>query len=266
MIELEQARKRPETLGLKHAVEALDNSLDTAAGRQLTYPEMLAGLLGVEVTARRERSLTTKARLANLAFAAEAGNILLLGPPGVGRTHPAVALALRAIENGQGAYFVRAYDPMEDLRKARIEHNPDRRMRVYPSPRALVVDEFGFWPYDPEAATALFTLVSARYERGSIILISNKGFGEWGELLADTVIASALDRLLHHSHVLNTRGESFRLREKRPARCCCDGNSISPLRRRRPATTARADKVADQNRTRTGWVSFKLLQNVIALR
>ena len=178
MIELEQARKRPETLGLKHAVEALDNSLDnsldTAAGRQLTYPEMLAGPLGVEVTARRERSLTTRTRLANLAFAAEAGNILLLGPPGVGRTH--LAVAPRAIENGQGAYFVRAYDLMEDLRKARIEHNPDPRMRVYPSPRALVVDEFGFWPYDRESATALFTLVSARYERGSIILTSNKGF------------------------------------------------------------------------------------------
>ena len=218
MIELEQARKRPETLGLKQAVEALDNSLDTAAGRQLTYPEMLAGLLGVEVTARRERSLTTRTRLAKLAFVAEAGNILLPGPPGVGRTHLAVALALRAIKNGRGAYFVRAHDLMEDLRKARIERNPDRRMRVYPSPRALVVDEFGFWPYDPEAATALFTLVSARYERGSITLTSNKGFGERGEPLGDTVIASAaLDRLLHHSHVLDIRGESFRLREKRQA-------------------------------------------------
>ena len=246
MIALEQARKHPETLGLKQAVEALENSLDAAAGKQLTYPEMLAGPLGVEVTARRERCLSTGTRLAhlpfqrtpdqfgfafqpsiderrirelaNLAFVAEAGNILLLGPPGAGRTHPAVALALRAIENGQGAYFVRAYDLMEDLRKARIEHNPDRRMRVYLPPRVLVVNEFGIWPYDREAATALFTLVSARYERGSIILTSNKGFGEWGELLGDTVIASAaLDRLLHHSHVLNIRGESFRLREKRPA-------------------------------------------------
>ena len=82
---------------------------------------------------------------------------------------------------------------MEDLRKARIEHNLDRRMRVYLSPKVLVVDEFGFWPYDrEESATALFTLVSARYERGSIILTSNKGFGEWGELLGDTVIASAI--------------------------------------------------------------------------
>ena len=78
--------------------------------------------------------------------------------------------------------------------------------------------EFGIWPYDRESATAFFTLVSACYERGSIILTSNKGFGEWGELLGDTVIASAvLDRLLHHSHVLNIRGESYRLRDKRQA-------------------------------------------------
>ena len=82
----------------------------------------------------------------------------------------------------------------------------------------LIVDEFGFWPYDRESATAIFTLVSARHERGSIILTSNKGFGEWGELLGDSVISSAiLDRLLHHSHVLNILGESYRLREKRHA-------------------------------------------------
>ncbi len=91
-------------------------------------------------------------------------------------------------------------------------------MKVYLAPKVLVVDEFGIWPYDRESATAFFTLVSAKYERGSIILTSNKGFGEWGELLGDTVIASAvLDRLLHHSHVLNIRGESNRLREKRQA-------------------------------------------------
>ena len=114
----------------------------------------------------------------------------------MGKTHLAVALALKAIEHGQGAYFVRA------------EHNLDRRMRAYLAPKVLIVDEFGIWPYDRESAIAFFTLVSARYERGSIILTSNKGFGEWVELLGATVIASAiLDRLPHHSHVLNIRGE-----------------------------------------------------------
>ena len=100
----------------------------------------------------------------------------------------------------------------------RAEHNLDRRTRVYLAPKVLIVDEFRIWPYDWESATAFFTLVSARYERGSIILTSNKGFSEWGELLGATVIASAiLDRLPHHSHALNIRGESYRLREKRRA-------------------------------------------------
>ena len=245
-IALEQARQHLETLGLRQAVEVLDNTLDAAASKQLTYADVLAQLLGAEVSARRERCLTTKTRmahlpfqrtleqfdfafqpsiderqvkeLANLAFVSEAANILLLGPPGVGKTHRAIALALKAIEKGQGAYFVRAYDLMEDLGKARAEHNLDRRMRIYLAPKALIVDEFGIRPYDRDSATAFFTLVSARCERGSIILTSNKGFGEWGELLGDTVIASAvLDRLPHHSHVINIRGESYRLREKRQA-------------------------------------------------
>ena len=125
-------------------------------------------------------------------------------------------MALNAIESGYGAYFVRAHDLMEDLSGARSEHSLDRRILVYLAHKALVVDGFGIWPYDRDSATAFFTPVSARYERGSMMLTLNKDFGEWGELLGDTVIASAiLGRLLHHSQALNIRGESYRLKEKR---------------------------------------------------
>lgn len=246
MIGVEKARMHLQQLGLTQAAEVLDARLEAASKGQVPYADFLADLLSIEAAARRERYLVTRTRLAHfpfrrtleefdfsfqpsiderqvkelatLSFVAEAANVILLGPPGVGKTHIAVGLGLKAIEQGHGVYFIRAETLVEDLRRAMNEHTFERRLRVYVTPKVLIIDEFGMWPYDRLAATALFSLVSARYERGSIILTSNKGFGEWGEVLGDPVIATAiLDRLLHHSHVMNIRGESYRLREKKRA-------------------------------------------------
>jgi DNA replication protein DnaC len=112
-------------------------------------------------------------------------------------------------------YFVSLAQLVGDLRKAYEENRLDKRMRVYLRPRLLIVDEVGYLPLDPLAANLFFQLVSARYEKGSMILTSNKSIGEWGELMGDPVLATAvLDRLLHHCHVVNIRGNSYRLKDK----------------------------------------------------
>ena len=233
-------------LGLKAVEARLENLLEQASKKEPSYAEFLQDLLSCEVDARRTRYLRARLQLAHLPFIKtfdqfdfsfqpsiderqirelrslrfihEASNVILLGPPGVGKTHLSVALAEAAIQSGFGAYFMTAHDLVNDLGRAYREGRLDRRMRVYLAPKVLIIDEMGYLPLDDLGATIFFQLISARYERGSIILTSNKSYGDWGSIFGDPIIATAiLDRLLHHSTTINIRGESYRLKDRKKA-------------------------------------------------
>jgi DNA replication protein DnaC len=233
-------------LSLVQADMLLESLLERASKEQPAYADFLLEVLTTEKEFRTSRILQTRTRMASLPYAktlsqfdftfqpsiderqikelqtlrfvSEAGNVILLGPPGVGKTHLAVGLALEAIRGGYGAYFITANDLINELGKAAREGKLEQRMRLYLRPKVLIVDEVGYLPLDPMGATIFFQLVSARYERGSIILTSNKSYTDWGAVFGDQTIAAAiLDRLLHHSTTINIRGESYRLKERKRA-------------------------------------------------
>jgi DNA replication protein DnaC len=153
--------------------------------------------------------------LGQLDFLHSKENVVLLGPPGTDKTHLAIAIGIRACLAGHRVAFATATEWVARLGEAKRQGELEAELRRLSYVPLLVVDEVGYIPFDPEAANLMFSLVSARYERASLIVTSNKPFSAWGEIFGDEVVAAAMiDRLVHHAEILALKGDSYRLRDK----------------------------------------------------
>lgn len=235
-----------ERMKMEHLLAQLDGVCEQAAQGDADYKTFLVRALETEWRGRYQRGVEGRLKqarlpwvktldqfdfdyqpsidrkqvreLAGLSFVERAQNVVLLGPPGVGKTHLAVALGIKAVEAGYSVLFLTLETLMGRLGRARHENRLERSLQQLTYPKLLILDELGYLPLSREEASLFFRLLVRRYERGSLVVTSNKSFADWGEVFNDHVLATAiLDRLLHHATTLNIKGESYRLKDKRKA-------------------------------------------------
>jgi DNA replication protein DnaC len=235
-----------EKMKMEHLAGQLDSLCEQASKRDQGYKEFLTEALDVEWRGRHLKSVESRLgqarfpwvktldqfdfsfqpsidrkvvrELAGLSFVDRAENVVLLGPPGVGKTHLAIALGVKAIEAGHRVLFATLETLLGRLLRAKRENRLEKQLQMLVYPKVMILDEMGYLPMNREEASLFFRLLCRRYERASVIVTSNKSFVDWGEIFNDQVLATAiLDRLLHHSTTINIKGESYRLKEKRRA-------------------------------------------------
>jgi DNA replication protein DnaC len=235
-----------DKLRMDHLEAQIDAVCEQAAEKQMDYKTFLVQALSTEWQGRYQKGIEARLKqarfpwlktleqfdfefqpsldrrqvreLAGMSFVERAHNVIILGPPGVGKTHLAIGLGMKAVEAGYSVLFLTLESLMIRLVKAFNENRLERSLQQLVYPKVLIIDEIGYLPLSNLEASLFFRLVVRRYERASLIITSNKSFLDWGEIFNDPVLATAvLDRLLHYSTTLNIKGESYRLKEKRKA-------------------------------------------------